>query len=434
MDDVDWSLRNSASILASSVVRRLFSTKETFKQQLIQDALLCAMKRKLTAPCVEALGVAFTRCIPNSIIDIIVKDLSSVGLFILAEYVKTGSTLSQSQIQQVVSFIPKTSFEADKLFNLLFILNKPLPNLSSLHFQTQDAYTLRCIRLVATYHSKDNINVLLMLKSNDVIVRETALMRCQEHPNGVDAKQFFDITKPLLNEDAPHVLNVLNAMNSIIKENINQNKNVCSFIGDTNSFVDQLQKLVDNEPLVKCSAIAILLYFKPLSMEYISCIGNDQITLETYFMKYLSERKVEVMLNAVATMLEDLEKNITVTLALNSVFKMDFDPQHMLNHLILEIVQLGNKEQIQTLINIVLDIQIFDYLYEITHTTQIFEPELPTFLVDRVELLLLIKKHIADNSYIESIYTNIKTSATRCQTNNSTEYLKQLCESFEKMN
>ena len=71
-----------------------------------------------------------------------------------------------------------------------------------------------------------------------------------------------------------------------------------------------------------------------------------------------------------------------------------------------------------------------DTLYEITHTTQIFEPELISLLYNRKELLLDIMKKVSKQDVVQTYCNELHAYACEMNKKNHNEIVKQVFESF----
>ncbi|EAL49669.2 hypothetical protein EHI_014140 [Entamoeba histolytica HM-1:IMSS] len=476
IDDIDWSLRNSASILSATVIKRIFATQENFTlnhllflipnsisefssalenglnsamivcmilsrlsstnlinksslQQSLVKSLLIASHRKLFASSIDALAIAFTKCTLLEDIPELFNSLNATILRIVKEYVDNGSVLSSDQISHLISFKPLNSFEAYQYLNVLQSLNIKLPQLHQFHYSFNDAYTLKCIKLIARYHANDSNQLPQLLTSDQIIVREAALLRCEESPKGVDPQQFFESTFTLLFKEAPHVFHVLKAMISVI--DYNQNIPINQYIKNTPQLINQLHTFIEKEPLLHSLSTSILLRLNCIDYSQIDSISLNEHEMQYYFKHFPINQSI---VSIISLLLEDIEKGICITNAFNNAFLTSYDPYHLLYYLLSLFVSSYsdncNKTSMTELCNVLFNPSIFNYLNEITHTTQIFEPELPSFNYDRIELIKYLSSNLSTSKELSTYIKEIKKESFIIK--DSVEIVNQLTKTFQK--
>ncbi|EDR28531.1 hypothetical protein EDI_273930 [Entamoeba dispar SAW760] len=321
------------------------------------------------------------------------------------------------------------SFEAYQYLNLLQSLNIKLPQLDQFHYSLNDAYTLKCIKLITRYHANDSSQLIQLLKSDQIIVRESALLRCEENPKGVDPQQFFESTRTLLFKEAPHVFHVLKAMISVI--DYNQNIPINQYIKNTSQLINQLHTLIEKEPLLHSLCTSILLRLNCVDCSQIDSISLNEHEMQYYFKHFSIDQSV---LSIISLILEDTEKGICITNAFNNAFLTSYDPYHLLYYLLNLFISSYsdncNKMSMTELCNILFNPSIFSYLNEITHTTQIFEPELPSFNYDRIELIKYLYSNLSTSKELSTYIKEVKNKSLIIK--DSVEIVNQLIKTFQK--
>ena len=337
-------------------------------------------------------------------------------------------------------------------------MNYKLPELHQFKCKLHDAYTLKCIKLLASYHSRDNTKVLELLHSTNVVIRESALYRIETHPEGIDKMKFIELSLSLLNSsDEAYLANVLKAVLSIL-ETVESNELETIFISNEfkQQYQNKLQELLKQEPLIESLCIDILMRFGMLQFEHVEKISSNENQFVYFFKNYYQMKNTEMkqivykkeLLKSILQ--ENIEHNIMIMNAFNVVFNTNYDIKHIISFIMKDIVtslqfiseekqKEIEKETIEKsgeeILLSIIDYELFEYLKEITQTNQLFEPELPNYLYDRIALLKEIEcygKNLIFEEIMKKYLLKLKEYANQFVSEHSIELMKQMKESLNQ--
>ncbi|ELP84459.1 hypothetical protein EIN_168240, partial [Entamoeba invadens IP1] len=394
IDDPDWSVRNSASILVSSLIKRVFATKEHYnlthlsenhrnilkvlieglrkggnavfivsmilenldflntndipeeseferseriathqKSDFLEDVktleneLVKTCWKEMNAPNVEILAEGIVKCCTRNIIPKLIEKVNGVVLCAVNKYVRNGIHLTHTEISEIRKFKPENSYECFQFLNLLNSLHFKLPKITQFRATEDDAYTLKIVRLLSYKQAEDPSELQHLLLHENVVVRESALAFCEEHPQQVDPKMVFKQCEKLLTQSVPHILCVLRTMRTILVQYPSL------VLENSSSIVSQIKTLIQSEPLLTRTGLGVVLRLETQNTCDFSRL--DKCDFNFALKNVFEKNKKENVIGLIDALLNN-ENALDICLAYNQVFGTNLDVFHLVKLLLHE--------------------------------------------------------------------------------------------------